>query len=138
MASFEHRLRVRFQHADPAGITFFANTLVYCHEAYEEFLRAAGMPLDEIIARREHSLPIAHAEVTFKRPCRFGQMVTIRIGVGRVGDRSFRLEYDLFDDAREHLATAATVHVCVDPATMRSTALPASLRSFLETHVPAA
>ena len=53
MAVFEHRLRVRFQHTDPAGIVFFANILVYCHEAYEEFLRASGMPLEEFIGKRK-------------------------------------------------------------------------------------
>ena len=134
MASFEHRLRVRFQHTDPAGIVFFANILVYCHEAYEELLRSGGMPLDELIRKREHSLPIGHAEATFQRPFRFGQTIAVRVRAGRVGERSFRLEYDLYDEAQEHLASAATVHVCVDPASMTSTALPGPLRSLLEQH----
>jgi len=132
MASFEHRLRVRFQHTDPAGIVFFANILVYCHEAYEEFLRANGMPLDELIARREQILPLGHAEATFKRPFRFGQLVTIRVGIGRIGDRSFRVEYDLYDEAGEHLATAATVHVSVEARTGQSTTIEPRLRSVLE------
>jgi 1,4-dihydroxy-2-naphthoyl-CoA hydrolase len=111
---------------------FFANILVYCHEAYEEFLRANGMPLEEFIGKREHSFPLGHAEATFKRPFRAGQLVTIQLAVGRLGDRSFRLEYDLFDEGGEHLATAATVHVSVEAATGRSTGLPPQLRSLLE------
>src|SRR5207244_8910120 len=55
MAPFEHQLRVRFQHTDPAGIVFFTNILVYCHEAYEEFLRAGGMPLEDFIGKREQT-----------------------------------------------------------------------------------
>ena len=132
MAAFEHRLRVRFQHTDPAGIVFFANILVYCHEAYEEFLRAGGIPLEEFIGKREQTLPIGHAEATFKRPFRAGQLVTVRVTVGRVGDRSFRLEYGLFGEEQEHLATAATVHVSVDPASGRSTAIAPQLRALLE------
>ena len=138
MPPFEHHLRVRFQHTDPAGIVFFANIFVYCHEAYEELLRAGGMPLHEFLGTREESLPLGHAEATFKRPFRFGQQVTVRVAVGRVGDRSFRLEYDLFDEVKEHLASAATVHVCIERATGRSIALPPALRSLLEKHVPAA
>jgi 1,4-dihydroxy-2-naphthoyl-CoA hydrolase len=132
MAAFEHRLRVRFQHTDPAGIVFFANILVYCHEAYEEMLRAGGIPLEEFIGKRDQTLPLGHAEATFKRPFRAGQLVKVRVTVGRIGDRSFRLEYDLFGEGDEHLATAATVHVSVDPATGRSTGLAPELRALLE------
>jgi 1,4-dihydroxy-2-naphthoyl-CoA hydrolase len=135
MPPFEHRLRVRFQHTDPAGIVFFANILVYCHEAYEELLRAGGMPLHEFLGTRDESLPLGHAEATFKRPFRFGQEITVRVSVGRIGERSFRLEYDLFDETREHLATAATVHICIARATGESIALPPQLRSLLERHV---
>lgn len=130
--AFEHRLRVRFQHTDPAGIVFFANILVYCHEAYEEFLRNGGIPLEEFLGKRKQTLPLGHAEATFKRPFRAGQLVTVRVTVGRIGDRSFRLEYDLFGEEDEHLATAATVHVSVDPATGRSTGIAPELRALLE------
>jgi len=135
---FEHRLRVRFQHTDPAGIVFFANILVYCHEAYEEFLRDGGIPLEEFLGKRKQTLPLGHAEATFKRPFRAGQLVTVRVSVGRIGERSFRLEFDLFGESMEHLATAATVHVSVDPATGRSTAIAPELRSLLEKHAPPA
>jgi 1,4-dihydroxy-2-naphthoyl-CoA hydrolase len=130
--AFEHSLRVRFQHCDPAGIVFFANVLVFCHEAYEELLRAAGSPLDELIRAREQVLPLGHAEVDFKKPIRFGQLVKIRVTVGRLGERSFRVEYELHGD--ELLATAATVHISVDPATGKSVPLTAALRGLLEKH----
>jgi 1,4-dihydroxy-2-naphthoyl-CoA hydrolase len=130
--AFDHSLRVRFQHCDPAGIVFFANILVFCHEAYEELLRAAGSPLDELIRKRERVLPLGHAEVDFKRPMKFGQLVRIRVTVEKLGERSFRLEYELHGD--ELLATAATVHVSVDPATGKSVPLTAALRKLLEKH----
>src|SRR5438477_9003408 len=138
MAAFEHKLRVRFQHTDPAGIVFFTNILVYCHEAYEEFLRAGGMPLETFIGKRDQALPLGHAEATFKRPFRAGQLVTVQLSVGRIGERSFRLEYDLNGEEGEHLATAATVHVSVDPATGRSIAIAPQLRALLERYAPAA
>lgn len=134
MPPFEHQLRVRFQHTDPAGIVFFANILVYCHEAYEELMRAGGMPLEELIMNREQALPLGHAEATFKRPFRAGQLVTVRVTVARIGDRSFRLEYDLFDEKALHLATAATVHVAVDSKTGLSMGLSQPLRELLEKH----
>jgi YbgC/YbaW family acyl-CoA thioester hydrolase len=139
MAAFQHQLRVRFQHTDPAGIVFFANIFVYCHEAYEELMRAGGMPLEEFVTgKREQALPLGHAEATFKRPFRAGQLVTVQVSVGRIGERSFRLEYDLYSESKEHLASAATVHVSVDRATGRSAALDPQLRSLLEKYAPPA
>jgi 1,4-dihydroxy-2-naphthoyl-CoA hydrolase len=135
--AYEHFLRVRFQHTDPAGIVFFANILVYCHEAYEELLREGGMPLEDFLGKHAEVLPLGHAEATFKRPFRVGQLIRIRVSVGRLGERSFRLEYDLFDESGEHLATAATVHVSVDPATGRSTAISSRLRELLAKHLAA-
>jgi acyl-CoA thioesterase FadM len=90
------------------------------------------MPLEEFIGKREHSLPLGHAEATFKRPFRAGQLVTVRLAVGRIGDRSFRIEYDLFGQGGEHLATAATVHVCIESASGRSSEIPPQLRALLE------
>jgi 1,4-dihydroxy-2-naphthoyl-CoA hydrolase len=133
-APFEHRLRVRFQHTDPAGIVFFANVLVFCHEAYEELLRAGGAPLDALIAAREQVLPLGHAEATFRRPIRHGQLVTIRIRVARIGERSFELAYDVCDEAGQELATAKTAHVSVDPQSGQAVALAPRLRALLEAH----
>src|SRR5258706_15996410 len=110
MAAFEHKLRVRFQHTDPAGIVFFTNILVYCHEAYEEFMRAGGVPLEEFISRREECLPPGHAEATFKGPFRPGQLGTVKLSAGRLGDRSVRLEYARFGEGDDAPAPAAPVH----------------------------
>jgi YbgC/YbaW family acyl-CoA thioester hydrolase len=131
---FEHRRRVRFQDTDPAGIVFFANIFVYCHEAFEELLRDVGMPLETIVASREQVLPLAHAEADFKSPFRFGVLVTTRVAVAEIGERSFRLEYEMADEKGQKLARAATVHVAVDPASGRSTALSPRLRAALSRH----
>src|SRR5918912_3710644 len=101
--AFEHRRRVRFQDTDPAGIVFFANIFVYCHEAFEEMLRDAGLPLEAIIASREQVLRLVHADADFERPLRVGVLVTIRTSVASVGERSFRMQYEMFDEAGAHL-----------------------------------
>ena len=38
----KRQILIEWGHCDPAGIVFFSNILVYCHEAYEEFLRAGN------------------------------------------------------------------------------------------------
>jgi YbgC/YbaW family acyl-CoA thioester hydrolase len=132
--SFEHKRRVRFQDTDPAGIVFFANIFVYCHEAFEELLRAVGIPLETIISSREQIIPLAHAEADFKKPFRVGVLVTTRATVAQIGDRSFRMQYEMADEKGELLARATTVHVAVDPASGRSTALSPRVREALARH----
>jgi 1,4-dihydroxy-2-naphthoyl-CoA hydrolase len=132
--AFEHSLRVRFQHCDPAGIVFFANILVFCHEAYEELLRAGGAPLDELIAKKDQILPLGQAEVSFKRPIKFGQLIRIRVTVGKLSERSFQLDYELLDEASLLLASASTVHIAVDPANGKAVGLAVPLRDLLQKH----
>jgi YbgC/YbaW family acyl-CoA thioester hydrolase len=133
--AYEHRLRVRFHDTDPAGIVFFANIFVFCHDAFEEMMRAVGVPLDELIRTREQILPLGHAEADFKKPFRHGVLVTVRVTIGKLSDRSLRVDYELKDEAGELLATSSMAHVAVDPATGRSTALSPRLRAALEPHL---
>jgi 1,4-dihydroxy-2-naphthoyl-CoA hydrolase len=42
---FDYFRTVRFADTDAAGVVFFANYLVFCHEAYEESLAANGIEL---------------------------------------------------------------------------------------------
>ena len=132
--AYEHRLRVRFHDTDPAGIVFFANIFVYCHDAFEEMLRSIGLPLNELIRSKEQILPLGHAEADFRKPFRHGVLVTVRVVVGKLSERSLRLDYELRDEAGELLASCSMVHVAVDPATGRSTALSPRLRAALEPH----
>jgi 1,4-dihydroxy-2-naphthoyl-CoA hydrolase len=135
--AFEHQRRIRFQDADPAGIVFFAHVLTFCHEAYEELLRAGGLPIERLIAAGRVVYPLRHAEVDFTAPMRIGMLVRIRLTLGKISERSFRVDYALHDEAGEPLATASTVHVAVERAAMRPTAIEPELRALLEPHLSA-
>ena len=50
---------IRLADTDAAGIVFFANYLVLCHEAYESALSAAGLPVQEFITSGDVIVPIA-------------------------------------------------------------------------------
>jgi 1,4-dihydroxy-2-naphthoyl-CoA hydrolase len=134
--AFVHQRRVRFQDADPAGIVFFAHVLTFCHEAYEELLRAEGLPLERLLVQPP-GYPLRHATVDFLGPLRIGMLVGIEVSVGKLSERSYRLDYTLQDEGGAPLAKASTVHVAVDRATMRPTALPEDLRAALARHLSA-
>ena len=43
-------VRVRFGDTDPYGIVYFVSYFRYCHRAIEDFLRACGLPPEEVLA----------------------------------------------------------------------------------------
>ena len=133
--AFEHQRRIRFQDADPAGIVFFAHVLSFCHEAYEELLRSEGFPIESLVTGGAPGLPLRHAEVDFTGPMRIGMLVRIAVSLGKLSDRSFRVDYEVKDEEGAPLARASTVHVAVDRAAMKATALPEPLRAALARHL---
>lgn len=132
---FEHTLRVRFQDCDPAGIAFFGKLFEYCHEAFEDFLRSRGAPLDELL-RSGLAAPIVHVDADFKKPLRHGDLVRVRIALGKLSARSFRLEYELLNDSGTLLARVALVHAGMAPGG-GGAELAGALRAALEALPPA-
>jgi YbgC/YbaW family acyl-CoA thioester hydrolase len=131
--AYEHRRRIHFHECDPAGIVYFGHVFTFCHEAYEELLRSGGQPVEGLL-RTDCVYPLRHVEADYSAPMRMGDLVTIRITLGKVSERSFRVEFALTSEAGALLAKAAHVHVAVDKATMRAVAIPEALRALLERH----
>ena len=54
-AAFVYTRSIRFHETDAAGVVYFANVLVLCHEAYEASLAAAGIDLGEFFSDPDRS-----------------------------------------------------------------------------------
>lgn len=133
--AFEHRLRVLFQHCDPAGIVFFGRLFDYAHEAFEELLRSRGTPLDEII-RAGTGAPLVHAEADFERPLRHGTLVRVQLFRGKLSERSFRLDARILDEAGGICARVAHVHAGADLRAGRGAPLPRALAEAIASLEP--
>ena len=73
---------IRLADTDAAGIVFFANYLVLCHEAYESALSAAGLPVQEFITSGDVIVPIAKSSVDYLRPLQCGDEVSVTVKPG--------------------------------------------------------
>ena len=127
--AFEHRITVRFQDVDRAGIAFFGCVFSYCHEAYEELLNAIGYPLVDIFDAEGWGMPLVHAKSDFVAPMRMGEVLSITIHVARLGDSSITLRFEVSGavDGRRR-AEVEHVHACIDLATFQKRAIPERLR----------
>jgi YbgC/YbaW family acyl-CoA thioester hydrolase len=127
--SDEHR--VQLQEVDAAGVVFFGTYFTIAHQAYERALLACGFDLAPLLAAGRHALPMVHAEADYQAPLRYGDTATVAVTCGRIGERSFTLDYAV--SARGvAVARLRHVHACLDVAAQRSTALPADLVAALK------
>lgn len=133
--SYFYGFKVPLHDVDAAGVMFFGHLFRHAHDAYEAFMAANDLPLEQIIQEDEWLLPLVRAESEFRAPLRHGESIRIRLCVADLGRSSFTLLYRFEDETGQIRADARTVHVNVDAARGSSAALPKRLATVLETYV---
>lgn len=159
--AFVYERTIRFQETDAAGVIYFSNVLVLCHEAYEASLESVGMDLRAFFSpsgqlsgkgvsadagqRDGVAVPIVHAEVDFFQPLFCGDAIAIMLTPRQLGPDSFEIVYLLTpvatvnsEEARSEdvpaakpLAKALTRHVCIKTDVRRRRPLTAELLGWL-------
>jgi len=131
--SFVHELRVRYGECDPQGIVFNANYLLYFDVAFTELWREAVGPWQEMVQRGVDAV-VAHAELDFRSPARYDDVLALTARVTRLGETSVTTEIDAIR-GEELLVAMQARHVCVTaPAAgggIRTTPWPEDIRAGL-------
>jgi acyl-CoA thioester hydrolase len=126
---FSHELRVRYGECDPQGIVFNANYLAYFDIAVTELWRAAIGPWG-VMVERGYDVVVAEANLRFRAPARFDDVVALGVRVAEMGTTSVRLELDIRRDG-ELLVEGRLRQVFVDAKTWGKTAIPDWAREAL-------
>ena len=136
---FAYARTIHFADTDAAGIVFFARYLAICHEAYEEALAAAGVPLGTFFSDHGVIVPIAKSECSYLRPLVCGDRVRVEVSPRRLSENSFALEFVLWKLAApgsaagdKRAAVARTEHVCVSSAARERLPLPSALAAWVD------
>ena len=127
---FCHQLRVRYGECDLQGVVFNAHYLAYFDTSINELLRAASGSYRAII-EQGIDVVVAEAQLRFRSPARFEDLLTLEIAVGPLGTTSITTNHRIARDG-ELLVEGMLRHVMVDLQTMAKTAIPESLRAQLE------
>lgn len=131
VSGYSERRVVRFQDVDAAGVVFHARMFDYFHDAYVNFLRAAGVPLEDALRDGAWAAPLRRAEADYRRPLRFGQEVMVSLTAAAVDETEYVIRYRV--EGEEGVACEGrTVHVSVDPGSFRRRPVPDLLRHALE------
>ena len=131
---FTYERTIHFPDTDAAGVVFFANYLAICHEAYEEALAAAGLPVRSFFSDQGIMIPVSKSSADYLRALYCGDRVRVSVAPTLLSEDSYAIEYDLVRlGPREKLAGhVRTAHVCISSATRERTNLPAALRTWIE------
>jgi acyl-CoA thioester hydrolase len=114
--------RVRFHEADAQGILFNSRYLELADIAMTEFLRELGWNYPDFVALGADPA-VVRAEIDFKRPVRFDDVVDLYVECTHVGSSSFKLRTE-FRCHDEEIALTELVYVNLDAATGKSAPLP--------------
>jgi 1,4-dihydroxy-2-naphthoyl-CoA hydrolase len=130
---FTYTRTIRMADTDAAGIVFFANYLVLCHEAYEEALAAAGLPIQDFFRDGDVIIPIATSSVDYLRPLQCGEQVRIELRPSPQSATSYAIDYEIVRLGRPEktAARARTEHVSTSRSKRERIPLPAKLAAWV-------
>lgn len=105
--------RVNFADTDAMGVVHHSNYLRYFEVGRVHFLRQKGMDYTEWQKKGWH-FPLVEAKVRYRRPCRFDDIVVVKVRPQQKGIR-FVFFYEIRNTkSGDLLTTGETHHVCVD------------------------
>jgi YbgC/YbaW family acyl-CoA thioester hydrolase len=74
---------------------------------------------------------LAHADIDYRLPARYGDVLEVRIGLAALGRTSFTYEYEILDENARVVATAKSVQVMYDYAAGKPVPVPDPIRARL-------
>ncbi len=78
---------------------------------------------------------LAEASCTYKSAARFGEKLTVGMGVARIGNKSFELGYQITAENGRLIAHAKTVMVTYDYEKETAIPIPNNLKKLLQSHL---
>jgi acyl-CoA thioester hydrolase len=128
---FTHRLEVRFRDCDPMGHVNNAVYLTYLEQArFAHWREIWGMNFERL-PEGTPGVILAHAEIDYRRPAKYGDHLEVCITLESIGRSSFTYGYQMVDQREQVVATARTVQVMYDYSAEKPVAMSDALRSKL-------
>lgn len=134
---FIARRTVRFGECDPAGVVYYPVFFHWFHELMEEWFERA---LDTSYATciKEQGFPAKETKAEFFRPCAVGEQIELRMSLGHLSSRSFRMDIEVWGQEKKK-ASGHVVCVCIgvskDGFRFSPTEIPLPLREKMEKFV---
>jgi len=132
--AFESRIKVRFGDEDHAQIVYYPRFFHFFHCAFEDFFDEQGYRYRDCLDVDRVGWPAVHAEADFRRPVRFGEVITVALTIADVGDKSATFDYVVTRDDGDTACTGRVVVACISMDDYRGRPIPDKYRALFEKH----
>src|SRR3982751_4127762 len=117
--------RVRWGDVDAARIIFYGAYIHFFEFAETELFRKVGLHYGTMFDELKIWLPRVHLECGFLRAARLGDLFGVSVYVGRFGNKSMRLNFEVRRQrSQELIAAAHFVLAAVDQNTFETVPIP--------------
>jgi YbgC/YbaW family acyl-CoA thioester hydrolase len=124
--------RVRWGDVDAARIIFYGAYIRFFEFAETELFRAVGLPYGVMFDELGIWLPRVHLECDFRRAAQLDDLLEVSVYVGKFGNRSMCLNFEVRRKGEEALiADAHFVLAAVKQHTFETVAIPDTLKERL-------
>ncbi len=125
-------MRVRFRDTDVQGHVYFGNYFEFCDEAFSAYMRAMGMPWQEMV---KNGTDLFYASASCDDLCsaKFEDTIYIEARISKIGTTSVTSAFVIRNEASEVLARATLTSVCVNPKTREKMRVPDAFREAVAT-----
>ena len=132
--------RVRWGDVDAASIIFYGAYIRFFEFAETELFRAVGLPYSVMFDELDIWLPRVHLECDFHHAAQLDDLLEVSVYVGRIGNKSMRLDFEVRRGGDEEvvIAHAHFVLAAVRRDTFETVTIPDELRKRLSDYLAAA
>lgn len=124
-------IRVYYEDTDAGGVVYHANYLNFLERGRTEWLRQFGLDQSAMAERNGQSFVVRYAEISYLRPARLDDMLTVHTRMSELRRASIRFEQWI--TCGEATLCRGTIHVCcVDTIHFRPVPVGTELKTLLE------
>lgn len=87
-------IRIYYEDTDSGGVVYYANYLRYFERSRTELLRGVGINIAELMTRGLFFV-VTHAEIDYKFPAKYGDLISIKSSISWVKKASFEAQYEI-------------------------------------------
>ena len=108
-------IRIYYEDTDCGGVVYYANYLRYFEWGRTEYLEHRGLSVRRLLQEGTQFM-VVHAEIDYRSPARYGDILSIETTLGEVGNASLTMAHVLRErESGRVVAEGSAKLVTVDP-----------------------
>jgi YbgC/YbaW family acyl-CoA thioester hydrolase len=116
---------VRWSDIDRAGIIYYGQFLRFFEIAETELFRSVGLPYSQVFDRLDIWLPRVQIHFDFRKPLILDDLIEVSAYVGRFGNKSLTLRFEVTKKGEDTLAAEGhVVLACVNRTSFKACPIP--------------